>query len=62
LSHDKQFIAKTIDGDEYRELSRILRDYHQVITQLSFCLLSAFICNYEKLFMSSFVLYLFNCQ
>jgi len=30
LSHDKQFIVKTVDGDEYEELCRILRDYHQV--------------------------------
>jgi len=30
LSHDKQFILKTIDGDEYVELCRILSDYHQV--------------------------------
>jgi len=34
LSCDKQFIVKTIDGDEYRELCRILRDYHQAITLL----------------------------
>ena len=30
LSHDKQLIVKSIDGDEYTELCRILRDYHQV--------------------------------
>jgi len=37
MSHDRHFIVKTIDGDEYAELSRILKDYHAVVAFVCGC-------------------------